>query len=541
LRTFVIRFLAASGVCFAWGLAPPAIQATPEPDRTISFFHIHTKESLTVTYKRRGRFDEAALKKLNWMLRDWRNDQVKTIDRRTIDIIWEMHTELGSKEPIHIISGYRSRATNNMLRRTRGGQASNSYHITGKAVDVHFPDVPVRYVRYAALIRQRGGVGYYPTSALPFVHVDTGRVRHWPRIKTDELALLFPNGRSRHIPTAGRSLRRSDVRRARARSKDLVKHVAAYHAIRTRPKTTTVIADAGDLIKPPKPVPAIRPPSLRRPAAAVAQADRAPDPGKVLAPAGSSVDADTKRIALAEPRPTRPATASPPQRDTVTTFAPQPSEADRERLNRLIAQATFVPLAEPPTLVRAGGDVEAARATDTGTDTSTEPSVTSSPGAIDDGAGQGTPDTSFDVARLDDAAPVQDEPEPARFNWGGDRLVAVFDQDTYTPAPSYDDDHPDELAYRPFPIGPLLTTTPNDPSLATIQGVEHRRTLEFLNEDGGNIPMQLRPPQKVAQLMWRQEFKGAAVQIFDRDAGQPGASDGDDAGLGARWVTTTNE
>ena len=71
--------------------------------------------------------------------------------------------------------------TNEMLRKTRGGQASQSQHITGKAVDIAFPDVPVKQMRYSAMIRERGGVGYYPTSGIPFVHVDTSRVRHWPR------------------------------------------------------------------------------------------------------------------------------------------------------------------------------------------------------------------------------------------------------------------------------------------------------------------------------------------------------------------------
>ena len=57
-------------------------------------------------------------------MRDWRKNQAIKMDPNTVDIIWEMHEELGSKEPVHIICGYRSRDTNDMLRRTRGGQAS---------------------------------------------------------------------------------------------------------------------------------------------------------------------------------------------------------------------------------------------------------------------------------------------------------------------------------------------------------------------------------------------------------------------------------
>ena len=157
--------------------------ATADGDtRSISLRNTHTNETLTITYKVKGRYDDAALNKLNHILRDWREDESIRMDPHLIDLIWEIHNELGSAEPVHIISGYRSRNTNDMLRKTVGGQASESRHILGMAADVHFPDVPIRQLRYSALIRERGGVGYYPTSALPFVHLDTDRVRAWPRL-----------------------------------------------------------------------------------------------------------------------------------------------------------------------------------------------------------------------------------------------------------------------------------------------------------------------------------------------------------------------
>ena len=80
-----------------------------------------------------------------------------------------------------------------------------------------FPDVPLKQLRYAALAKERGGVGYYPTSGLPFVHVDTGNVRHWPGISRTELALVFPNGHSRHVPDDGRPLTFADSRIALAK------------------------------------------------------------------------------------------------------------------------------------------------------------------------------------------------------------------------------------------------------------------------------------------------------------------------------------
>ena len=186
-------------------------------ERTISIYEIHTKVTTTVTFKRDGKFVPEALKKLNWAVRDWRRNIPTKMDPKLFDIIWDIHRELGSQKPVHIISGYRSPKTNAMLRKTRGGQARKSKHMVGQAADVHFPDVSIKELRNSALIRQRGGVGYYPTSAIPFVHVDTGRVRHWPRLPRRELAILFPEGKSKHIPSDGKPLRKKDFKIALAK------------------------------------------------------------------------------------------------------------------------------------------------------------------------------------------------------------------------------------------------------------------------------------------------------------------------------------
>jgi uncharacterized protein YcbK (DUF882 family) len=186
-------------------------------DRTISMYNIHTQETITVTFKRNGKYVLEGLQELNHFMRDWRRNQETKMDPALIDTIWELHEQLGSKEPVHLVCGYRSPATNEMLRRTSGGQAKNSRHITGQAADLVFPDVPLKQLRYAGLAKERGGVGFYPTSGLPFVHVDTGNVRHWPGISRTELALVFPNGHSRHVPDDGRPLTPADSRIALAK------------------------------------------------------------------------------------------------------------------------------------------------------------------------------------------------------------------------------------------------------------------------------------------------------------------------------------
>ena len=223
-------------------LGPSSLTADATRDRTISLYSVNTKETLTVQYMKNGKHIPEAMQKINWILRDWRRDEPTEMDPDLIDLAWEVHTELGSAEPIHIISGYRSRATNDMLRRTVGGQASESRHILGKAMDVHFPDVPVKKLRYSALIRERGGVGYYPTSATPFVHLDTDRVRAWPRLPRAELALLFPNGRTQHQPSDGGPITPEDVRRARAGNSEVAQQIAEFQQQRAQPKAPIQVA-----------------------------------------------------------------------------------------------------------------------------------------------------------------------------------------------------------------------------------------------------------------------------------------------------------
>jgi uncharacterized protein YcbK (DUF882 family) len=176
--------------------------------RTLSFHHTHSGEDLTVTFKRDGRYDDAALKNLNYFLRDWRTQQQTTMDRHLFDILWEVYRDVDAKQPIQIISSYRSPATNAMLRRRSAhtGVARFSQHMLGHAMDFFIPGVPLEKIRFAGLRLQRGGVGFYPTSGSPFVHLDTGRVRHWPRMSHDQLARVFPNGRTVHVPSDGKPL-----------------------------------------------------------------------------------------------------------------------------------------------------------------------------------------------------------------------------------------------------------------------------------------------------------------------------------------------
>lgn|GEM_PF-1982164 len=207
----------ASGLCFAFGLLAPVEteNAIANGDtRTLHLHHAHTGENIDATFRVNGQYDYAVLEKLNWFLRDWRRDESTKMDPRLFDVVWETYRESGSSEPIQVVSAYRSPQTNAMLRRRSKAVAEHSQHILGKAMDMHYVDVPMSKIREIGMRLQRGGVGYYPTAGTPFVHLDVGSVRAWPRMNYDQLVRLFPDGKTVHLPPNGQPLARYEEARA---------------------------------------------------------------------------------------------------------------------------------------------------------------------------------------------------------------------------------------------------------------------------------------------------------------------------------------
>lgn len=417
-------------VCTVIALGVSELTAALPRDRTISLHNIHTKDTVTVEYVKGGKVVPEAMEQINWVLRDWRRNEPTTMDPALIDLLWEIHSELGSQEPIHIISGFRSRATNDMLRRTVGGQASESRHILGKAADVYFPDVPLKRLRYSALLRERGGVGYYPTSATPFVHVDTDRVRHWPRLPRFELALLFPGGRSQHVPADGKPITPADVAVARVEHKDIATQLAQFHESRRETRATAVASGT----KP---------------------ADRAARPQ------------------LASLAPPSPQLLSPPRIvDRAPREVARPSEADRSKLMQLAALAGLSQPLHAAAIMRS------------------------------DDAGRAAP-------------PVQSLPRLASLGPGASVTDTIDSSGSWVMAPAWDEEHPEELSYRPFPLAPLLTATPSpdDPALVALVHPDVARTLELMEQADAMPPMKLRPGAQLARVMWAQQFAGDAVAI----------------------------
>lgn len=174
--------------------------------RALKIYFVHTNEREEVVFKKNGRYIRSGLKRLNHLTRDWRRNEAANMDPRLFDLVWQIYQLSGSQTYIHVVSGYRSPQTNTMLRLSSpaSGVAKHSRHMEGKAMDFYLPDVNLAYLRAIALKLQGGGIGYYPNSGSPFVHVDVGNVRHWPRMSARALAALFPDGKSLHVPANGR-------------------------------------------------------------------------------------------------------------------------------------------------------------------------------------------------------------------------------------------------------------------------------------------------------------------------------------------------
>jgi uncharacterized protein YcbK (DUF882 family) len=166
--------LAALAVLVAPGAAEPGGRRQA---LALAFRNLHTGELVRRTYWADGRFDPEALRDIDRLLRDHRTDEVRPIDRRLLRLLSALRSRLDTGKPFEVVSGYRSPASNALLRRTTSGVAADSLHVQGMAVDVRVPDRPLAAVRAAAIALRGGGVGYYPESG--FVHLDVGRVRVW--------------------------------------------------------------------------------------------------------------------------------------------------------------------------------------------------------------------------------------------------------------------------------------------------------------------------------------------------------------------------
>jgi len=160
-----------------WAVEPANFILRPATTRGLSFYNVHTGETLKTVYFDRGEYVPGALLEVNYFFRDFRANQVKAIDPQLLDLLHRINRALDTSQPFNLISGYRSPATNAWLASQSEGVARHSLHMEGMASDINVQGRSLALLQIVALAMHGGGVGYYPRSN--FVHVDTGRVRRW--------------------------------------------------------------------------------------------------------------------------------------------------------------------------------------------------------------------------------------------------------------------------------------------------------------------------------------------------------------------------
>ena len=373
--------LIAAPLLLGFALSPSSTEsAIANGDtRTIVLSNSHTNESGSFTYMVDGTYDQATLDKLNWFLRDWRLNEPTKMDPKLFDIVWEVYRESGSKLPIDVLSGYRSPQTNAMLRRRSRQVAKYSQHMQGKAMDAHFQDVDTATIRDIAMRMQAGGVGFYPSGYTPWIHIDSGDVRYWPRMNRDALARLFPDGKTVFIPSDGQPMAGYDQAQAEIEARGGQVQVAHRDAgpgggggglfawlFGAKPGG----ADDEEESSGVEAVPIGRGGHVPAPAAAATEVASADPPANVAAPqpaptaaaetndnaeAASAASNDSDFPAPLPPRkPVELILAdapTPPTRPTELAFAPAPdTSGDRDLIAALLAQGGL-----PPVITRGVG------------------------------------------------------------------------------------------------------------------------------------------------------------------------------------------
>jgi uncharacterized protein YcbK (DUF882 family) len=175
-RRFMVAALAAAPILLR-PFNALAVLPVVQTEKRLRLFNPRTKELLERTFWADGAYIPDALSDIDHLMRDLHNGETHSMDTRLIELLHTIQDHLQLSAPLHVISGFRSRETNEHLRKQGWAAAKNSLHICGKAVDIRHPDLSTALLRKTAFKLKQGGIGYYPR--LNFVHLDIGPLRYW--------------------------------------------------------------------------------------------------------------------------------------------------------------------------------------------------------------------------------------------------------------------------------------------------------------------------------------------------------------------------
>jgi len=146
-------------------------------ERRLNLSNTHTGERVQSVFWADGHFIPEGVREIEYLLRDFRTDEVAKIDPKLLLLVDQLNRALETSGPVQIISGYRSPKTNEALRASSSGVAKKSFHMKGMAIDLRIEGIELKRLHRVAKSLKAGGVGYYPKSQ--FIHVDTGPIRYW--------------------------------------------------------------------------------------------------------------------------------------------------------------------------------------------------------------------------------------------------------------------------------------------------------------------------------------------------------------------------
>ena len=140
------------------------------------FYNLHTGESLNAVYCENGRYIDGAQSQINYILRDFRANEIKPIDPRLLDLLYSINRGLYTAQPLESSPATARRQPTRCWRR-----AAKAWPVTVCISKAKQRIFGCRTGDSGSMARGdglwSGGVGFYPRS--DFVHVDVGRPRFW--------------------------------------------------------------------------------------------------------------------------------------------------------------------------------------------------------------------------------------------------------------------------------------------------------------------------------------------------------------------------